>query len=144
VHEWRMSVTCCGGLAMCAKENSRDSDLANWCSELQIIAAGRERALEDRWTVEAAFAWNACRNKGDVPAAVARLETALRELSRRDVDHWLRLELEAVRIDEFVSGRVSTQRRSQLAILGKHYGAAAIVHEAQARLSMSPTCGRAS
>lgn len=139
VDEWRMSITCCGGLAMCAKENKSGSELAKWCAQLRMISGGRERVLEDRWTVEAAFAWDACLNQGDVFAAMARLEGALRDLSRRDVDHWLRLELEAIRIHEFVTGGVLVGRRSQLAYQARRYSAAAIVTEAEARSPTSTT-----
>jgi hypothetical protein len=141
--EWRMSITCCGGLAMCAKESDCKSGLAKWCTELKSIAAGRERALEDRWTVEAAFAWDACLNQRNGVAALHRLEMALHELSRRDIDHWLRLELEAIRIEEYVNGRTSLSRRSALADLASRYSAAAIASEARKRLPASATGSRA-
>jgi hypothetical protein len=103
--------------------------------ELRSVAAGRERVLHDRWYVEAAYAWNACMNSKDHEAALARLELALRELRRRDVDHWLRLELEAIRVEEFVRGTVSEERRHNLVQSARSYSAQGVVKQALARLA---------
>ena len=85
--------------------------------------------------MEAAYAWNSCINEANELAAVARLDSALRDLRRRDVDHWLRLELEAIRIEEFLSGCVSDQRRQHLVDEGGFYCALGIVRQAACRLT---------
>ena len=127
--ERRIAMAACAGLALCAKERGDLHGLATWCAELRSVAAGRERVLHDRWYVEAAYAWNSCLNTRTPEAALAGLELALRELRRRDVDHWLRLELEAIRVEEFMTGVVSEQRRLSLVDRGRSYGAHGIVRQ---------------
>jgi tetratricopeptide (TPR) repeat protein len=128
--ERRIAMAACAGLALCAKEQGDARGLAAWCAELRSVAACRERALHDRWYVEAAYAWNSCLNEADPNAAVERLESTLRELRRRDIDHWLRLELEAVRVQEYLSGQVSEQRRAQLVEFARFYSAHGIIQQA--------------
>ena len=137
--ERRIAMVACAGLALCAKESGDLAGLFRWCQELQRVAAGRERVLHDRWYVEAAYAWNSCMNDGNADIAVVRLHSALHDLRRRDVDHWLRLELEAIRIEEFMSGGVSQHRRRQLVERGRLYGAHGIVRQAASRLPSNST-----
>jgi len=133
--ERRISMAACAGLALCAKERGSSRDLSRWCKELRSIAAGRELVLHDRWYVEAAYAWNSCINEANPIPAVEHLGSALKELRRRDVDHWLRLELEAIRIEEFLSGCVSGERRRRLVEDARFYCALGIVKEAVCRLA---------
>jgi len=128
--ERRMAMAACAGLALCAKEQHDARGLAAWCAELRSIASGKERALHDRWYVEAAHAWNSCLNIGDEESAVLRLESALRELRRRDVDHWLRLELEAIRVNEYLTSGMLEQRRARLLELARSYGAYGVIKQA--------------
>jgi len=136
---WHVAVVCCGGLALCGMLFDNPAELARWCRELRSIAMGREQSLCDRWPVEAAFGWDACVNERGSTDAIARLGAATRELSRRDVDQWLRLSLESIRIRERLSGAVDLERRRELADLGRRYSATAIVTKAEERLGISPT-----
>ena len=133
--EQRIAMAACAGLALCAKERGDLRGLASWCEKLRSVAAGREAVVHDRWYVEAAYAWNSCINDGSTKAAVGRLESTLHELRRRDVDHWLRLELEAIRVEEFLSGGVSKDRRLQLIELGRFYCAHGIVRQSATELA---------
>jgi hypothetical protein len=72
-------------------------------------------------------------NRGDLPGAVATAERAARELRRRNIDHWLRLELEIVRLQEYVSGQYEEAQRRRLAADARRYNARAIEREANAR-----------
>jgi tetratricopeptide (TPR) repeat protein len=132
--ERRMAMAACAGLALCAKEAGELGTLANWCQELRSVAAGKEQVIHDRWYIEAAYAWNSCINESRPGEAMTRLASALHEIRRRDVDHWLRLELEAIRVEEFLSDEVSARRRMQLVALGQSYCACGIVRTAASRL----------
>jgi DNA-binding SARP family transcriptional activator/tetratricopeptide (TPR) repeat protein len=128
---WHVAVICCGGLAMCALHEGDRVGLARWCVRLHEMAQGRERTILDRWLMEAAFAWNAHLNTHQSPLeATGRLECAIRELRRRDVDQWLRLCLERIRLSEAIEGRTDRQGRAQLIEVGRQHSAAAIVTEA--------------
>jgi tetratricopeptide (TPR) repeat protein len=140
---WHVAVVCCGGLALCAMLTDKSAELASWCQRLHSIAMGREHILCDRWPVEAALGWNACVNDRGSADAIARLIAAKRELSRRDVDQWLRLSLESIRICERLNAAVEIDSRRDLADLARHYSAAAIVRKAEAGLSASATGSRA-
>jgi tetratricopeptide (TPR) repeat protein len=137
MEERRIAMAACAGLALCAKELGDLRRLASWCAELRSLAGGRERVLHDRWYVEAAYAWNSCMNHGNTDAALAELDCALRDLRRRDVDHWLRLELETVRVKEFLSGSVSEHGRLKLIELAQRYCAHGIIRGARSRLAGS-------
>ena len=120
----------CAGLALCAKAQGDTSALATWCNELRSVAARREGSLHDRWYVEAAYAWESCVNQGRGDAVLDRLELALRELRRRDVDHWLRLKLETIRVQEYLSGGMCPQERTHLVELARVHSAEGIIREA--------------
>ena len=137
MEERRIAMTACGGLALCAKERGDSRGLRAHCDRLRSIAVGHERVLHDRWKLVAAHAWDACINSGEPDIALTALTVALRELRRRDVDHWLRLELEAIRIEEFVCGAVNEGRRVQLAEAAQAFGARAIVTAAESELAPS-------
>jgi DNA-binding SARP family transcriptional activator/tetratricopeptide (TPR) repeat protein len=135
---WHVAVICCGGLALCGMLTDNCAELASWCEQLRTVAMGREHSLCDRWPVEAAFAWEGCIND-HAANAIDRLNAATRELSRRDVDQWLRLSLESIRICEGLGGAVELDRRRSLAALARRYSAAAIVSKAEAKLDSSPS-----
>jgi DNA-binding SARP family transcriptional activator/tetratricopeptide (TPR) repeat protein len=149
IAEWRIAVVGCAGLALCAKERHDSAGLARRCSQLRSILGGQLKSIGDRWQAEAALAWDTCINQQDPSLALRGLERALRELPRRDTDHWLRLELEATRVEEFTVGQRLPDRRRKLAELGRRYSAAKIVSEAEAnplpprRESSAPACPRA-
>jgi len=124
-------------LALCAKERGDLESLGRRCDRLRIIAGGREKVLHDRWMVEAAYAWDLCLNRARPEEAASRLDVAERELRRRDVSHWLRLELEAIRLEEYVEGGIAVDRRRRLASLAQPFGALGIVRGARERLPCS-------
>jgi DNA-binding SARP family transcriptional activator len=134
MNERRISMTACAGLALCARARGDSLGLAKWCAELTAVAAGRERLIHDRWKIEAAYAWNLCINCGKPDEAIALLQVALNEIRRRDVDHWLRLQLEAIRIVEFVRGDVAREKRQRLLEIASSYSAEGIVRQAGSRL----------
>ncbi len=135
--ERRIAMMACAGLALCAKAYGDSAAIASRCTELRSIAAGREHVLHDRWKIESAYAWDLSINQGEPERALARLRTALHEMRRRDVDHWLRLELETIRVEEFATGHVAEASRLRLADQARSYAAQGIVTEALTGLSAS-------
>ena len=135
--ERRIAMTACAGLALCAKERGDAEGLRSCCNQLRSLAYGRDRVLHDRWKPVAACAWNMCLNEGMPDLAVTTLERALHELRRRDIDHWLRLELEAIRIEESILGAGQEARRMRLMETARKYGAHGIVNQAQPPLYAS-------
>ena len=135
MEERRIAMTACGGLALCAKERGDYRGLHAHCTQLRSVAVGHERVLHDRWKLVAAYAWDACINGDDAEHALTAVAVALRELRRRDVDHWLRLELEAIRIEEYVCGAVCEGRRLRLSEAAQAFGARAIVTAAESELA---------
>jgi DNA-binding SARP family transcriptional activator len=131
---WRVSVGASGGLAICAARSRDYSELSRCCQRLRSIAAGRAATMADRWRVEGAIAWDTAVNQADPNRATLTVQRATRELARRDVDQWLWLELESIRIQEFVTNSVASKRRRDLAALGRRYSAAGIVRQAEERL----------
>jgi DNA-binding SARP family transcriptional activator/tetratricopeptide (TPR) repeat protein len=130
---WQVAVISYAGLARCAREQEHTAESALWCDQMRCLARGRERAVTDRWPFESALAWDAHVRDGDSTSAVNRLGRAIRELSRRDIDQWLRLRLEATRISEDGTGVIDEAERLVIADLGRRYGAAAIVAGAEER-----------
>ncbi len=132
---WTVALTSCGGLGLCAAKVADWVELHRWCDQVRTRARGRERFATDRWKVEAAIAWDTCVNEGKPEDALKRIDSGVKELSRRDVAQWLRLELEAIRVEEFARGRVAVRRRDDLARRAQAYSAAAIVRAANAELA---------
>ena len=130
---WQVAVICCGGLARCARLAGRVAEACRRCDQLRSLLVGREAALTDRWPVESALAWDAIlRNRRDSDR-VSRLHHALGELSRRDIDQWLRLRLETCRMSEYCSGRPDDAEREEIRSLALKFGASAIVLGAEER-----------
>ncbi len=129
-HLGPIAATCCAGLALCALRAGRLQELRNHCSRLASIVAGQRATFGDRWMVEAAFGWNEILNSGGGSDALRTLDQTCAELNRRDIDHWLRLQAEAIRVSEWLKGEPDWERRRKVATLGKKYGATAIVAEA--------------
>ncbi len=137
MEERRTGMCACAALALCAKERGDYRALAGRCEQLRSLAAGRERVLHDRWSVEAAYAWDLSINRGKPDVAAANLWAAQREMRRRDVSHWLRLELEAIRVEEYVHGQVAEEKRLRLCERARSFCAQGIMRGAQERLSAS-------
>ena len=123
---WQVVVISCAGLARAAWQESRIEESRAWCDRVRASLIGRECALTDRWPVESALAWDAC-SRGEGAQAIDRVRGVLRELSRRDVDQWLRLRLEAVKLAEEVTGCFNATEREELAATAQRFGAAAII-----------------
>jgi len=124
---WQVAVISCGGLARCARLAGNVSESQRRCAEVRSLLETKEVALTDRWPVESALAWDALLRNEYHPYAAHRLKCVLRQLSRRDIDQWLRLKLEACRIGERYTGRTDEAEREAIRRLGRQYGAIAIV-----------------
>jgi ATP/maltotriose-dependent transcriptional regulator MalT len=131
---WPIALLACAALGLCAVREGDFSALARRRQQVEQIAGARLHSLSDRWTVEAIFAWDTAVNGGDLPRAVATAERAARELKRRSIDQWLRLELEVIRLQEHVRGQWEEEQRGRLAEEARRYNARAIEREANARL----------
>ena len=128
---WTVALASWGGLGLCAAKTGDWLMLRRCSDQIRDRSARRERFVTDRWKVEAAIAWNTCVNDGRPDNAVLRIDAGVRELARRDIAQWLRLELEAIRVQEFAQGRAVVDRRNELARRACAYDAAAIVRAAR-------------
>jgi DNA-binding SARP family transcriptional activator len=135
---WRLSVGACAGLAICAVRRGDYNALSVYAEQLETLLGDRAGSMAERWKVEGALAWNTSVNKKQPDCAAVRLDRARHELSRRDIDHWLWLELEAIQLQEFLNGGTAIGRRHELAELGRRYSAGGIVRQAQGRASCQP------
>jgi tetratricopeptide (TPR) repeat protein len=120
---WRIALMANCGLALCAQRLGDLVELHERCRLTRGMIEGRERIVADRALVDASLAWDMTLNEGHGPQAIAYLEKSVSEVARRDVDHWLKLELELIGIREHVSGRRAVEERSRLASLGRKYRA---------------------
>jgi DNA-binding SARP family transcriptional activator len=118
----------CGGLALCAQRGGSQGALGHWAEELKRIGAGRERLFHERWLGEAAIAWDLALNHGQVSTAIAQLRTAANDLRRRDVDHWLQVELELLRIRIRCEGSVPDAEIESLTAVATDFEAGAVLH----------------
>jgi tetratricopeptide (TPR) repeat protein len=132
VELWPIQTTACAGLALCAQRTGKFSELVELSASLRTLIEGRETLQHDRWMLVAATTWSEVVQSSDAAAAIRNLEATCRELSRRDIDHWLCLELEAIRIKEYIDGCRATALRSRLAQLSTRYDARGILSAAQA------------
>ena len=130
-----IAANCCAGLGLCALRVGRLDELGERCRCLQRLVAHHRSALADRWMIEAAFAWHRSLSLREPKEAIQDLAQATKELSRRDVDHWLRLKLELILISEQVSGRTFSEERRALAALASQHQAAAIARASLAGLT---------
>jgi hypothetical protein len=80
------------------------------------IAGARLQFTSERWTAEATLAWDSAMNRGDLPCAVAMRERPSRELERRDVDNWLRLDSELIEMQEKCGASRLQAERTRLAL----------------------------
>jgi tetratricopeptide (TPR) repeat protein len=128
---WPIAVLALAGNALCAQRRLDYPLLRELAADLKTALSGRQRVLHDRWMVEAAFAWNRAINGGDVAGALADVEGVMPELRRRDIDGWLRLELETIRLREEARGFRLLADRDRLLALAEKYSALAIASAAQ-------------
>ena len=123
---WPIAANCCAGLGLCALRAGDLGTLAERCRQLELLVTGHRSIFGDRWMVEAAVAWHTLLNLHKPDLAIANLVRASRELSRRDVDHWLRLQVEFIHLCERTKMAVDTAQRHELARLARHYHAGAV------------------
>jgi len=123
---WPISVSACAALGVCSVRRGDFGTLRSLRLELDKIAEGRARSLSERWVVEATVAWDTAVNLGQWERARTDVERALRELRRRDVDHWLRLRLEWIALQEHVAGVRLPSDREDLAMAARSFGASAV------------------
>jgi len=122
-----IAANCCAGLGLCALRVGDLAGLSERCRRLRQLVAQHRWMFADRWMVEAALAWNRLLNLHQPEEALGQLIRASVELSRRDVDHWLRLRVEVIRLSEQITGEVKSEERRKLVQLASRYHAAAIV-----------------
>ena len=127
---WPVALLSSAGLAMCGQRFGDRRALDRWAQTARQLAASRASVLHDRWTIEAAIAWHSVLVHNDAATAISALDRACRELARRDVDHWLRLELEHLRIARHVGLRPDKDRYALLITAARRHGAAAVLSEA--------------
>jgi len=132
---WRLSVSASAGLAICAVRLGDYKCLGTYARRIESLLSDRAQSMAERWKVEGALAWDTSVNRGEPDCAAVRLRSARRELSRRDVDHWLWLELETIHLQEFLTGATDVVARQTLAELGRRYCASGIVRQAEKRLA---------
>jgi hypothetical protein len=120
-------------LAICAIRVDNVDELHRRRIHLERLAGSRLRALPERWTAEAAIAWdNALLVRGTTSAEPVPRST-LDELRRRDVDNWLRLELEGIYIKERIGGSRLLSERARIATEAEGLQALAIRDAARIR-----------
>jgi len=129
---WPMSANSLAGHALCSLRRGDVTRLRQSCTQLQDRIRGRERVLHDRWMIETALAWYELGRDMGAELVFANLLRVRGELRRRDVDSWLRLELEALRMEEAAASRIDVGSRLKLAEIAGCYSAAALKREATA------------
>ena len=77
--------------------------------------------------IEAALAWHAVLGLAGADLVQSALRRAAQDLARRDIDHWLHLELEAIAIVEHLEGTRSQPLRDRLVELGRRYAAGGVL-----------------
>jgi DNA-binding SARP family transcriptional activator len=122
-----IAVQALAGLALCSQRLGSKSGLAHWSGELQRVGGGRERMLHERWMAEAALAWDLALNQRKPKEAASELSLAARELRRRDVDHWLLVELELLRLKAKCLGGASEAEMDHLESVAASYEAGTVL-----------------
>jgi DNA-binding SARP family transcriptional activator len=122
---WRMAVIASSGLGLCAQRAGDLQGLHAACETTRRLGGRRYKAMNDRAIIEVALAWDLVLNLGRREEAIQELQRAARDLARRDVDHWLRVEEELISIQEYVSAARDSAARARLVGLSKMYKAKA-------------------
>jgi hypothetical protein len=118
------------GLALCAQRTADHTSLYQRSADLRRFAGGKLRAMHDRWMLDSALAWDAAINYGAYDEADAAMSTSCAELKKRDKDHWLRLELERLRLRRAHSGSVTRDELDHLVAVAQRYEANGVAAEA--------------
>ena len=130
VNLWPIALYSCGALGLCALRENDLPTLSKRRGQLDAIARRQMHLLPERWTAEATVAWDTALNLGKPEQAIARATRTLKELRRRDVDSCLRLELEVIRLREYIDRRRRDADRASLAIRAAEHGALAVRRDA--------------
>ena len=120
-------IQCCAGMALRAQALGRTSLISENCERIRRLGSGRERRYHDRWMTEAAFAWETALCRGGPAKALENLQSASLELYRRDVDHWLLVECESLRIQRTFNAEVNEQQFAVLVAKAKELGARGVL-----------------
>jgi predicted ATPase len=123
---WRMQIIAAGGLVVCAQRIGDTASARSNGALLRSCDLERRALLPDRWLIEAGLAWDDVLNHGRHQKAVEGVERAINDIEHRDVDHWLTLRLELVRLVEFTIGCRADNLREQLVASCRRYGARGI------------------
>ena len=94
---------------------------------MRSIANGSERKFHERWLAEAALAWDVAITDKHPDVAVSQLRRAAYELRRIDVEHWLMVELELLRLRDACLHAASPEDICALAELARTYGAGTVL-----------------
>ncbi|MFI5091180.1 MAG: AAA family ATPase, partial [Terriglobales bacterium] len=116
-----------GGLALCAQRVGSVGDLAHWTSELRRIGGGREKLYHERWLAESAIAWDIALNHHEASAAVDQLQVAASRLRRCDIEHWLLVSLECLRLRTACDGTAPDAEIDSLRAAAASYEAGTVL-----------------
>jgi hypothetical protein len=83
--------------------------------------------FHERWMSEAALAWDVALNQSRHRDAIDQLRAGAEELRRRDVDHWLLVELETLRLALYCSDGPSADEVDRLRKLAVEYEAGMVL-----------------
>ena len=108
-----LAMESCGGIALAAQRLGTPARLQTAVKELEALAA-TAGSLHYNWVATAAKAWNTLLVENEATRAISLLQAEVRRLERRDVPHWLSLELELLRLRETVQGAADPDSRKRL------------------------------
>ncbi len=123
---WRCAVS---GLALAAARR-QDWHQARQHGTLVAQSAKPEDETACGWIEPAAMAWGACLDGQDPGKELDKLSHVCRALARRNVGHWLTLELESIYLREWMAGSRESALRANLLSVANRYEAGAIARAA--------------
>ncbi len=111
---WFLGLLTAGALGMCAIRREDFEELRIWAEFVKAEWRGREKEITDLDYIVATLAWNGAVNETNAKKAFELLDWAARYTAKRDVDHSLSVQMEAVLLREHLSGRRQDEGRSAL------------------------------
>jgi tetratricopeptide (TPR) repeat protein len=127
---WPVSVYSEAGLSLCSLMSGRFSEFEEHAETVRVRTRNRKHLLTDRWMVETTYAWNELLSRSTPDRALQLLADAAANLQDRDVDNWLRLRLERIRLKEHITGSVADSDRAELLQDARRFSAEAIARDA--------------
>jgi hypothetical protein len=127
---WPILVGASSGRALCSARQGHSADLARWVAIAHEQVKGNVQDIFDRSFFEMAVAWHSYLGGADVEMVVASLKRVASRLRRRDIEDWLLVELEALKITEHASGRRDERARARIRELARPYKLGIIEREA--------------